>query len=42
MVGHLLAGQSNFVGVDDDNVIAAFNVGRVAGLVFAHQDFCHL
>ncbi len=40
-VGHLLAGEANLVGVDDDHVVAAFHVGRVGRLVFATQQFCH-
>lgn len=39
VVGHLFAGENNFVGINDDNVVATFNVGRVAGLVLAHENF---
>ncbi len=38
-VGPLVAGELHFVGVDDDHVVAALHVGRIAGLVFAAQDF---
>lgn len=41
-VCHLLAGQDNLVGVDDDYIVAALYVGRVAGLVFAAQDLGYL
>lgn len=41
-VGHLVAGHDDFVGVDDDHVVAALHVGGVAGLVFAAEDFGHL
>ena len=38
-----LSGEANLVGVDDDDVVATLNVGRVAGLVFATENegnFC--
>lgn len=41
-VCHLLAGQDNLVGVDDDYIVAALYVGRVAGLVFAAQNLGNL
>ena len=37
-VGHLLAGEAHLVGVDDDYVVAALDVGRVAGLVLATEN----
>ena len=40
-VGPLVAGKLNFVGVDDDHVVAALNEGRVAWLVLAAQNFGH-
>ena len=40
-VGHLLAGENNLVGVDDDYIVAALHVGGVAGFVFAAKQFCH-
>ncbi len=39
-VGHLFAGEDNLVGVDDDYVVAALNVGRVGGFVFSAEKFC--
>ena len=42
-VSPLLACQTNFVGVDDDDVVATLDVGRVAGFVFAAKNegnFC--
>lgn len=42
LFGHLVAGQDDFVGVDDDNIVAAGHIGGVAGLVFAAEDLCHL
>lgn len=42
LVCHLAAGHDDLVGVDDDDVVAAFYTGGVAGLVFAAEDFCHL
>lgn len=42
LVGHLVAGKNDFVGVDDDDVVAAGYIGGVAGLVFAAEDLCHL
>lgn len=35
LVGPFLAGEDYLVGIDDDDVVAAFNEWRVAGLVFA-------
>ena len=43
LVGHLVAGQDDLVGVDDDDVVATLDVGRVAGFVFAAKNegnFC--
>lgn len=40
-VGHLLAGENNLIGVDDDYIVAALHVGGVAGFVFAAKQFCH-
>lgn len=37
-VGPLLAGEAHFVGVDDDDIVATHDVGRIAGLVFAAED----
>ncbi len=37
-VCHLLAGENNFVGVDDDYIVAAIHVGRIAGLVLAAEN----
>ena len=37
-VGHLLAGKAHFVGIDDDYIVAALYVGRVAGLVLTAQN----
>lgn len=39
VVSHLFAGENNFVGIDDDYIVTALNVGRVAGLVLTHKDF---
>ncbi len=36
-VGHLFAGKAHLVGVDDDNVVAAFHVGRISRLVLAAE-----
>ena len=36
----LLTGETDFVGVDDDNVVATLYVGRVAGFVFAAEKDC--
>lgn len=41
-VGHLFAGEDDLVGIYDDDVVAASYVGRVAGFVFAAEDFGHL
>ena len=41
-VRHLFPRESHFVGVDNDDVIAAVDVRSVAGLVLAAQDFRHL
>ena len=38
-VGEFFAGESNFFSVDDYNVVAAENVGRVGGFVLAAEDF---
>lgn len=38
-VGHFFASQTHFVGVDDDDVVATFYVGRIGGFVFAAQQF---
>lgn len=38
-VCHLFAGKNHLVGINDDNIVAAFNVGRIAGLVLATQNF---
>lgn len=40
-IGHFLAGKNNFVGIDNDYVVAALHVGGVAGFVFTAQQFCH-
>lgn len=37
-VCHFLAGKTNFVGVDDDDIIATFHEGRVARFVFAAEN----
>lgn len=42
MVSHLFAGQDNLVGIDDDDVVATFYVGRIAGFVFTHENFGYL
>ena len=42
MVSHLFAGEDNLVGVDDDDVVATLYVGRIAGLVFTHENFGYL
>ncbi len=41
-IGHLLAGKAYFVGIDDDNVVAAFHERRIAGFVFAAENFGNL
>lgn len=41
-VGHLVAGHDDFVGIDDDHIVAAGHIGGVAGLVFAAEDLSHL
>ena len=41
-VGPFLAGELHFIGVDDDYVVAAIYVGRVAGLVFAAKNLGNL
>lgn len=41
-VGHLLASENHLIGIYDDHVVATLNVGRVAGLIFAHKDFGNL
>lgn len=38
-ISHLFAGEDNLVGVDDDNVVAACYVRRVAGLVLSAENF---
>ena len=38
-IGHLIAGEDDLVGVDDDDVVAALHVGGVAGLVLAAENF---
>ncbi|VXC74354.1 hypothetical protein SPHINGOAX6_40271 [Sphingomonas sp. AX6] len=40
LVGALLAGEPNLVGVDDDDIVAAIDVRGEAGLVLAAQDVC--
>ena len=42
VVSPLFAGQFHLVGVDDDDVVATFHVGRELGFVFATQDFGNL
>ena len=42
LVGHLLACELHFVRVDDDNIIAAIDVGGVARLVIAAEDLRNL
>ena len=39
LVGHFFAGENHFVGVDDDDVVAALYIGGVRGFVFAAQQF---
>src|SRR5262249_4509642 len=34
---HLAAGQHHLLGIDDDDVVAAVDMGRVSGLVLAAQ-----
>ena len=41
-VGPLVAGETHFVGVNNDYVVAAHGVGCVARLVFPAKDFCYL
>ena len=41
-ISHLLAGKAYFVGIDDDNVVAAFHERRIAGFVFAAENFGNL
>ena len=38
-VGHLLAGENELVGVDDDHVVAAVYVGSKVGLVLTTEQF---
>ena len=38
LIGQLVAGQHDLIGVDDDHMIAGINVGSVGGLVFAAQN----
>ena len=40
-VGHLLAGEDNFLGIDDDDVVAAVNVRSEARFGLASQDVGH-
>lgn len=40
-VGHLGAGHHDFVGIDDDDMVAASYKGGVAGLVFATKNLCN-
>ena len=40
-VSHLLAGENHLFSIDDDDIVAAFDVGRVARLVFTTQDLCN-
>ena len=42
LVGHLLARQPYLVGVHDDNVVAAIDVGCLARLVLAAEDLRNL
>ena len=37
----LVAGEFDFVGVDDDDVVAAVHVWCEVGLVFAAERLCH-
>ena len=37
-VGHLVALEGDFLGVDDDDVVTAVDVGSKAGLVLATED----
>ena len=39
-VGQFFACEHDFVGVNDDNVVATFNERRIAGFVFTAQNFC--
>jgi len=38
-VGPLFTCEAHLIGIDNDNEIAALNVGRIAGFVFASKDF---
>ena len=38
LVGHFVARELHLLRVDDDDVVAAIDVGRVAGLVLASED----
>ena len=38
LVGHFFARELHLVRVDDDDVVTAVHVGRVAGLVLASED----
>lgn len=40
VIGHLFAGKHDFVSIDDDNIVAALDEGRVARLVLATEDLC--
>lgn len=39
-VGHFFTGEDNLVSIDDNHIVAAFYIGRVAGFVFAAEDLC--
>ena len=38
LVGFLAAGEAHFVGVDDDDIVASVNVGRVGWFMASAQD----
>ena len=38
----LAAGQANLGGVDDDDVVARIDVGRICGLMLSPEDGCYL
>ena len=41
-VGHLLAGEDELIGIDNDNIVATIYVRSVVGLVLSAQEFSHL
>jgi len=42
LISHLRASQANLVGIDDNYVVPAINMGREVGFVFAADQACDL